>query len=163
MKMYISRDAIRKRIREDGNLDVEAGIPSIRAETLELFVNKKSDEEVEVLELKHAFGTLIHQMRRDKGVDILTLAEKVDVNQEELCSIENINGFEPKPRTVFKLAEYFNLNKGNLMKLSGAAITHDKPLLDAAVKFAARSDDLSELSKEEREILNNFVKFLSNY
>jgi hypothetical protein len=50
------------------------------------------------------------------------------------------------------------------MKLSGATITRDQQLQTAAVHFAAKSNsDLTKLSRQEEELLNDFVKYLSEH
>ncbi len=168
MKMHISRDKLRRDIRQDVGLDTDAGIPIQDTGMLKLFVDSKDTRvgekilQTETVELKHAFGTLIRQLRRERGLNIETLAAKLTIQVEELRAIEHDPNLDPRPRTIHKLAQFFKLPALELMKLSGVAETHDHSFSDQALKFAASSDDLSSLSKKERAILHAFVKFLSS-
>lgn len=114
------------------------------------------DEDLE----SRVFGSLIQMLRRKKRLSIETLAKKAKVEVSELISIETILDFEPKPRTVHQLATFFGLPNRTLLKLSNLTTVHDCKLHDAAVRFAAHSPNLAELSRDERKALAEFVKFL---
>ena len=49
-----------------------------------------------------------------------------------------------------------------MMVLSGAMVANDDQIGEEAERFAAKSDDLSKLTREELKLLNQFVKFLSD-
>lgn len=49
----------------------------------------------------------------------------------------------------------------SLLKLSGAAVTRDEGFAEEAMRFAAKSDDMSKLSREEQRVLNEYVKYLT--
>jgi|LakMenEpi03Aug12_release.lakeMendotaPanAssembly.Ray.scaffolds.fasta_scaffold1057648_1 hypothetical protein len=48
------------------------------------------------------------------------------------------------------------------MKLANVTTTHNEQLPDAAVRFAASSSKVMELSREERAALAEFVQFLAS-
>ena len=50
----------------------------------------------------------------------------------------------------------------SLVILSGAMHV-DNNIREEAVRFAANSEDIQELTNEERKLLNHFVKFLSKH
>lgn len=50
-----------------------------------------------------------------------------------------------------------------VQSLTAEAIARNNNIAQAALKFAASSKDLSQLSNAERRGLNDFVKFLASY
>ncbi len=61
------------------------------------------------------------------------------------------------------LLKLFNSQRA-LYNLSGLTSIEDSGLERQAVRFAARSENISELSKEEQKLLDEFVKYLvENY
>ena len=106
------------------------------------------------------FGSLIQLLRREKRLTLEKLAEKSQVDIRELVNIEQDPDYEPRPRTVHQLAGVLGLPKRTLVKLSNLAHVHDEELTGAAVRFAARSSSITELSREERQALAEFVRFL---
>ena len=50
----------------------------------------------------------------------------------------------------------------NLLKLAGAAASNDSRLNEKALLFAAHSDDMGGLNKDEKQLLNAFVQFLKD-
>ena len=80
----------------------------------------------------------------------------------ELRRIELDPAFDPNPRTIFQLEQYFNLADRSLVVLSGA-VQVDDDVREEAVRFAASSGHISELTKEERRHLHQYVKFLTKH
>jgi hypothetical protein len=48
-----------------------------------------------------------------------------------------------------------------MLQLSGNVIARDQTLGQEAVRFAARSESVEKLNKDEQRALEEFVKFLS--
>ena len=119
-------------------------------------------DEKRVLQMKSAFGLMIKQLRLRDSLTIESLAEKADVLADELQNIECDPHYQARPRTVSKLAEKFCINLPKLMELSGVANLSDDTLTEEAQKFAAKSNGVSSLNNEEKNILNEFVKILNN-
>lgn len=115
-----------------------------------------------VEDLHRGLGTLIQMLRRSKRLSVDQLAENARIAASELRRIENDPTFDPSPRTIFQLEQYFDLNERSLVILSGAMHV-DNDVREEAVRFAASSEDIHELTKEERKLLNHFVKFLSKH
>jgi transcriptional regulator with XRE-family HTH domain len=109
------------------------------------------------------FGSLIQLLRREKSLTLEKLAEKARVDINELINIEQDPDYEPRPRTVHQLAGVLGLPKRTLVKLSNLTHVHDDELNVAAVRFAARSSTMVELSREERRALAEFVYFLVSH
>ena len=75
--------------------------------------------------------------------------------------IEDDLHYVPEPRTVFKLAETFEVSQQRLMQLAGLAAANDAGLRQEAVRFAARSEAVHKLTPEESSALEVFVAVLS--
>lgn len=106
-------------------------------------------------------GRLIEFARRAKGLSLEELAQRADVDLAELVSVERDEGPAPTPRTVYQLAHTLGLSVGKLLELSGLAEPRDEILSKAALRFAARSEPTTQLSRDEREAFEEFVKVLA--
>jgi len=60
------------------------------------------------------------------------------------------------------LADCFDLPDRKLAKLSNITTVYDTRLKEAAIRFAANSESVMELSRDERHALTEFVKFLAS-
>ena len=164
MNLQIKRDRLRERILRDPDYDVEAGIPIHDVETLEMFMPSDlvTMRRTPPREMTVTFGTLIGLSRRRRKLTVEELAVQARVDVAELVAIEQKEpGHVPKPRTIHQLADFFTLPEQGLMKLSGAVVSRDKELENAAVRFAAKSTDLTTLTRSEEELLNEIVKCLA--
>ncbi len=137
MEMLISQDWLRRKVELDPDMDTDAG-PAINVlESIGMFLpaDLSSVDQGKVVRLVEAFGVLVRQLRRDPH-------------------------HRPRPRVVHQLATVFGVPERSLMKLSGATITKDHDFEEEAMRFAAKSDDMSKLSREEQRALNDYVKYL---
>ena len=107
------------------------------------------------------FGRFVRLMRRRHGLTVEKLAEDADVEVTDLVEIEDDARHKPEPRTVYQLAHYFHVPEANLMQIAGLTAPKDTRLLDEAIRFAARSDPVTQLTQEERAALEAFVAILS--
>jgi len=107
------------------------------------------------------FGRFIQFARRARHLSVEKLAEQADIDIAEILGIECGANMKPAPRTVHKLAQTLGLSSGKLMELCGLAEPQDEGLRLAALRFAARSEPVTELSAAEREAFEEFVKVLS--
>jgi len=108
-----------------------------------------------------AFGRFVRLMRRDRGLTIEKLAEEADVDISELVEIEEDTRHRPEPRTVYQLANYFRVHRSKLMQVAGLVVPNDNTIVEEAVRFAARSEPVAQLTREERAALAAFVAVLS--
>jgi len=110
--------------------------------------------------LKHAFARLLQLKRRERTLSVEELAVKADLDLAELVRIESDEDYVPNPFSVHKLAEYFKLPERPLMALAGLLKVKDAQFQQQAVRFAARSESVEKLSREEHRALEEYVKFL---
>ncbi len=107
-----------------------------------------------------AFGALVRLERRDGKLTVAQLAKILDIEEEELRSIEHDPAYRARPRTILGIARHFRLPAKEVMKLAGAAASNDERFVEKAMRFAAKSDDMGALSREEQQLLQSFVEFL---
>ena len=113
-----------------------------------------------VSSIKSAFARLIEYARRNQGLSVEKLAERADVDLAAIVAIETDDRAVPEVRTVYQLAQALRLPSGKLMELAGLA-TPKPEVSRAALKFAARSEPTSKLSRDERVAFEEFVKVLA--
>ena len=106
-----------------------------------------------------AFTRFIDLARRNQKLSIEALAGAADVDLRELVGILE-EGISPSPRAVYKLAGVLGVPIRRLLELAGLAEARDPVFVDAAVRFAARSEPTAALTKHERAALDEFVKVL---
>ena len=126
-----------------------------------VFISDGELEEGQTYEALQAIA--VRQLRRRDDMDVSRLAAELRVPEDELRAIEADQGFVPKPRTIHQIARYYKISARALLKLSPAAAERDPNLDEVAVRFAASSESLSKLSRDERKKLNEFIKVLSDY
>ncbi len=108
-----------------------------------------------------AFSRFIQLARRGRGLTVEKLAEDADVEITELISIEENGQHKPDLRTVYQLANYFGVQRANLLQIAGLTAPKDSHIVSEAVRFAARSESVAALTPEERSALDAFVSVLS--
>jgi HTH-type transcriptional regulator, competence development regulator len=162
MKMNLSKEWLRQRAELDDKAEISAGtleINRLRPPRQGTVISMQSNAEGE--SPNPAFGRLINLWRRKKGFRIEVLADKARIDLAELIEIERNLNFVPEPRTVYQLAKTLDLPSERMLELSGNLVVRDSSLGQEAVRFAARSESVEKLSKDEQMALEEFVKFLS--
>jgi transcriptional regulator with XRE-family HTH domain len=112
-------------------------------------------------EARIAFGRFVNLMRRQRGYSMERLAEEAELDASELLVIEGDVHYIPEPRTVYRLAQTFHVSQQRLMQLAGLSAANDSSLSQEAVRFAARSESVQKLSREESTALDAFIAVLS--
>lgn len=108
-----------------------------------------------------AFAKFVELSRRRLRLTVEALAQKADVGVDDIVNIEEGCDPSPEPRSIFKLAEILKVPQARLMELSGLAEPRDPNLQKAAIKFAAQSEPMEKLSREEAAALEEMVKVLA--
>lgn len=107
-----------------------------------------------------ALSKVIELRRRERRLSIEQLAKQADVDIEDMVDIESGACVDIEPRTLFQLSQVLKLPGQKLLVLSGLVESNDEALNQAIVRFAARSKNIRDLTKEEHEALEDFVRFL---
>lgn len=108
-----------------------------------------------------ALGRLIGMLRRRDNLTHEALATRAEVELAELVLIEQDEKYKPRPRTVVQLSKVFGVPSDRLAKLAGLKIDEDPGLAQATLKFAAHSEELTRLTKAERDALNEYLAYLT--
>ena len=112
-------------------------------------------------ETRLAFARFVNMARRKQGLTIEKLAEDADIEIGELMSIEEDTHYEPDLRTVWSLSNIFGVSQTRLMELAGLAVPKDGHWLQSAVRFAARSAPIEELTPDEQIAFEGLIAVLS--
>jgi transcriptional regulator with XRE-family HTH domain len=158
MKLARSKDWWMARARREGDAAVSAGLLAFDPAPEERPSNVQT---ATFEETRIAFGKFVNLMRRRRGFSMEQLADAADLDASELLVIEDNVHYVPEPRTVFKLAQTFEVSQQRLMQLAGLAAANDVGLRQEAVRFAARSESVQKLTPEESSALEVFVAVLS--
>jgi transcriptional regulator with XRE-family HTH domain len=114
-------------------------------------------------QLHEALSALVQLLRKRDNLSEEELANRARIDVTEIRKIECDRSYIPAPRTIYQLEQSFKLPRLTLVKLSGLTKTHSKEFTEEAVRFAAHSKAIQKISRHERKLLNEFVKFLSSY
>lgn len=108
-----------------------------------------------------AFGRFVELWRRHRGWNVEKLAEEAGLDPEEILEIEHDPHSPPEPDAVYRLARVFGVAPKGLYVIAGLIEPRSPVLRDQAVRFAARSENVSRLDEAERQALEAFVTALS--
>ena len=111
-------------------------------------------------EVRYVFREVIRGLRRERGLTVEGLAKKLDLDRDEVVAMERNNGYRPSPLTLHKLSKFFGMPHERLGVLAGAVTEIPGEFREQASRFAAKSDSFTKLSREEKRILDDFVRFL---
>jgi transcriptional regulator with XRE-family HTH domain len=110
---------------------------------------------------RSAFTRLLKLARRERNLTMEAFAQEAEINLAELVNIEHDEEYLPSRDTVSRIAQFLALPEGKLLALAGLAVVPDAGLSAAAARFAARSEPVQRLTREEHAALEEFVGFLS--
>jgi transcriptional regulator with XRE-family HTH domain len=123
----------------------------------------RHDSGTDWTQLHEALSALVQLLRKRDNLSEEELAKHARIDVTEIRRIECDRSYIPPPRTIYQLEQTFKLPRRTLVKLSGLTKAHSKEFTEEAVRFAAHSKAIQKISRHERRLLNEFVKFLSSY
>lgn len=158
MKFNFSQKWYSAMLEIESDTTIGAGIFAMHPE----FESSIMNQDPSIEETRIAFGQFVTLARRKKKLTIENLAEANDLDLSELVAIEQHDvHFAPEPRTVFQLAEFFQVSNAKLMELAGLTRRKNPELTMQAMKFAARSASVATLNEQEQQALEELVVALS--
>lgn len=154
MRMVDEDTWIRQKAAEEDGAFVSAGCMMIQPEPLPAAT---SDTLAARLSLSRfvQLGRLKLQLSKEQ------FASKTQIPLTELVCIEDDDQYTPTLRTVHMLAQFMKVSHVKLLTLAGLAQARDAQFNDAAVRFAAKSETIRQLTREEQEAFDEFARFLS--
>lgn len=157
MKIKVSETWCRTMANAEADAEVSAGLISRDP----VFSGMPHSEHDKADDARLAFGRFINLMRRQRGLSMEKLAEDADLDIGEILSIEEDVQYDPGPRTVYQLANTFEVSHQRLLQLSGLTETRDEQFVDDMVRYAARSENIATLNAAEQAALDGFISALS--
>lgn len=138
--------------------DIEDGVGSVSVGGLACdlgVLSTQADDE------SSAFGAFIEFARKKKGLSQAELAKSADVDEEVIQRIEHNEETAPSLRTVFQLAQVLEFPESALTEVAG--LTQPRPqVAQAALRFAARSRSVSQLTEEQKGAFEELVKVIAD-
>ncbi len=142
MKLNLTKEWLTKRAELEKNAETSAGFFNLSV----LDANHGKEHTTSVARVQGdnplpVFGRLINLWRRKKGL-----------RMDELSN---------KARIVHQLAKTLGLSSDRMLQLSGNMVVRDSTLGQEAIRFAAHSESVEKLNRNEQRALEEFVKFLN--
>lgn len=156
MRLERTKEWWMSRARREGDAVISAGLLAFDPAPEARPANVLAAEENRI-----AFGKFVNLMRRRRGLSMEQLADSAELDASQLLVIEDDVHHVPEPRTVYKLAQAFEVSQRSLMQLAGLTAANDAGLRREAVRFAARSESVQKLTPEESSALEAFIAVLS--
>jgi len=110
--------------------------------------------------LRYAFQIVLQDLRRARGLTVDDLAQQSGIDRNEIVNMERNNGYQPPPRTLHNLSQFYGIPTRRLAALVGVIQEVPPDIRQSASRFAAQSESFAKLTREERKVLDEFVKFL---
>lgn len=108
-----------------------------------------------------AFGKLVTMLRTQKKLSIDQLAAKTELDAGDLRKLETVPGSVPSPLTVSTIAEYFKLERQNVMRLAGMTRDAKTPVLQKVLSVAAYAKpNFDSLTPKEQACFHALVEKL---
>ena len=114
----------------------------------------------EVGTLQYVFRAVLQDLRRAEGLTVNELAKRTGIDYNEIIAMERRDGYRPPPRTLYKLSQFYKIPTQRLAALAGAIREVPSDIRESASRFAAQSESFAKLTREEKKVLDEFVKFL---
>lgn len=151
----INEDAwIMQAAEEEANAFVSAG-------RLTGFTHAPDAISTEAYATRVSFAKFMELARLQLRLTKEQFSTKTNVPLSEIVCIEEDDAYQPSLRTIHMLAKFLKVSHMKLLALAGLAQAKDAGFNAAAVRFAAKSEPIRSLTKEEQEAFDEFVKFLS--
>jgi len=93
----------------------------------------------EVNEMRYAFHLVVQMLRRRHGLTVDTLAQRADIDRDEIVAMERNNGYRPSPLTLHKLCNIYKIPEKRMLVLAGAIKEAPQGFSEEASRFAAQS------------------------
>jgi hypothetical protein len=98
--------------------------------------------------------------RVEHSICLLVIRSGGELKVVAVPGIEGEEHFTPSLRTVYQIAEFLKIPEQKLMALAGLLKVKDSQFQSAALKFAASSGPVEQLSPREHAEFEEYVQFL---
>lgn len=143
---------------EGHSLSMLSRIAKALNKRLTVQVTPTEDEQRQTM--KYVFREVIKGLRRQRGLKIEQFAKKAGIDKKDVLAMERNVNYLPTPLILDKLSQFFGVSHRKLATLAGAFKDVSPEFKHEASSFAAKSESFSKLTDEEKQTLDEFVKFL---
>lgn len=157
MRFEVSREWLAKKLAlcDDGN--VAAGGTSV--EQFKKDIEERTVTPSVLSNVPTELGKVVRYVRERKGWTRAELAELADIDEVELELLETQSNYDPRPRTVVRLADLCHFNQNSFIELAKHRLKAANG--DYFVRFAAKSKSTESVSDIEYEAIRALVEYLS--
>ncbi len=117
-------------------------------------------DDPEVDTVRYVFREFVRGLRRRQGLTLDEFANKVEIDRNEVIAMERNIGYRPTPLTIYKLSQFYKIPQQKLAELAGHLTDVPEYIKEETARYAAQSESFSKLTREERQLLDKFVKYL---
>lgn len=107
-----------------------------------------------------ALAKLVELWRRQQRLTVEEFAKRSNLTEAEVVGIES-GEIVPEPRALFQVSQVIPVSYDKLLHVAGHVLQRDERLSSGAVRFAARSESMERLTRQEEEALQDFVNLLA--
>lgn len=144
--------------------DAEERCPSIAvgglASDLGLHSQQREPSALAWVNAATALAKLVELWRRQQRLTVEEFARRSNLTEAEVVGIES-GELVPDPRALFQVSQVIPVSYDKLLHVAGHVRQRDERLSNAAVRFAARSESMEKLTRQEEEALHDFVNQLA--
>jgi transcriptional regulator with XRE-family HTH domain len=119
-----------------------------------------ASEDKSIEQLRGVFRQVLRNLRLKEKLTTRQLAEKLDMDQDEIAAMERDPGYRPSRASLQRLSRFYGIPLRRLSALAGAAREVAEEVREEAAHFASQSESLEQLTREQRLLLDRFVNFL---
>jgi transcriptional regulator with XRE-family HTH domain len=98
-------------------------------------------------------------LRRNNGLTVDELAKQTEIPRQILADMERSNDI-PEPFILTQLSDFYQIPRTQMLRLAGVVRDVDEDFVEHASKFAAQSESFDQLTSEEKNALDAFMKYL---
>lgn len=114
----------------------------------------------EVGTLRFAFHLFLQMLRREHGLTVDALASTTGIDRVEILAMERNNAYRPTPLTIHRLSGFYGIPERRMLEFAGAVKDVPTAFAEKVSNFAAQSESFAKLTHEEKNALDEFMKFL---
>lgn len=107
-----------------------------------------------------ALAKLVELWRRQHRLTVEDFAKRANLAEVDVVGLES-GEIVPEPRVLFQISQAIKISYDKLMRIAGHIVERDEHLSTAAVRFAARSESMEKLTRQEQEALHEFINTLA--
>lgn len=158
MKLDVSREWLSKKLAHCDDANVGAG--GTRFEDFQKDMRQRTVTPSALADVPTELGTVVRFVRERRGWSRAELADLADIDLADVEALETQANFDPKPRTVVKLADACHFSREKFIELAKHRLRPGANE-ERSIRFAASSSSTGSITDAEYEAIRALVEILS--